>query len=157
MSDWPTHLCAEGGVRVVARSRLAEVLAGRPAHVLHVGGELLTCSAWQAAVILRPPGDVAAKLAYLDGWPVEQRGWVRRVLGCDDAAPYLLPRAALPGVERIAHIGLGGVDLERRSRRCAPRRSPSWPTPTSSSCATAARRRCYRRPASRRAWHPTPC
>jgi hypothetical protein len=125
-------LRADGGVQVIARSRLAEVLAGRPARVLHAGGELLTCSAWQAAVMLQPAGGAPATLGWLDAAPDaraavdaatdeprdaragERRDWVRRVLGCDDAAPYLLSRAALRGVavERIGGVGLGGVDLD---------------------------------------------
>ncbi len=107
-------LRADGGVLVVARSRLAEVLAGRPARVLHAGGELLTCSAWQAAVMLQPnDASLQATLAWLDAHPAARADWVRRTLGCDDAVPYVLGRATLPGgAERIAHVGLGGVDLD---------------------------------------------
>lgn len=109
-------LRADGGVQVVARSSLAEALAGRPAvRVLHAGGELLTCSAWQAAVMLRQPADerLQPMLAWLEAHPAERAGWVRRTLGCDDAVPYVLGRRSLPGrTERIAHVGLGGVDLD---------------------------------------------
>lgn len=108
-------LRADGGVQVVARARLADVLSGRPARLLHAGGELLTCTAWQAAVMLQAPDDrLPPTLAWLDSHRVQRRDWVRRTLGCDDAAPYLLSRATLPGVavDAVAYVGLGGVDLD---------------------------------------------
>jgi hypothetical protein len=84
--------------------------------VLQLGGELLTCTAWQAAVMLLPPGQVQPTLAWLARRPSTRRRWVRDVLGRDDRAPYLLARSALPHVEHLVVAGVGGVDLAR----CAP-------------------------------------
>ena len=58
-------LRAFGGHRVSA-------LAAQPTarQLIHVGGELLTCSAWQAAVMLLDPAEAAAAIARYDDDPV---------------------------------------------------------------------------------------
>ena len=109
-----------GGHRVHSLAEVAAQIAAdedqRPVRVLQLGGELLTCTAWQAAVMLQPPGEVQRTLAWLARRPSTRRRWVRDVLGRDDRAPYLFARDALPHVERFVVAGVGGVDLAR----CAP-------------------------------------
>jgi hypothetical protein len=105
-----------GGHRVHALPEVAAAVGERPVRVLQLGGELLTCTAWQAAVMLLPPGQVQPTLAWLARRPSTRRRWVRDVLGRDDRAPYLLARSALPHVEHLVVAGVGGVDLAR----CAP-------------------------------------
>src|SRR5512135_964111 len=56
-----------GGHRV---SALAARKDPRPAHLIHVGGELLTCSAYQAAVMLLDPAAAAAAIARYDHDPI---------------------------------------------------------------------------------------
>jgi hypothetical protein len=79
-------LQAFGGHRV---SALAAQGDARPAHLIHVGGEVLTCSAWQAAVMLLDPVAAAAAIArYVNAvggveWAsltVAQRGEVKAAL-----------------------------------------------------------------------------
>ncbi len=105
-----------GGRRVHSLAEVAAVVGERPLRVLQLGGEPLTCTAWQAAVMLQPPGEVQRTLAWLARRPSTRRRWVRDVLGRDDRAPYLFARDALPNVERVVVAGVGGVDLAR----CAP-------------------------------------
>ena len=93
---------------------LTEVLAGvgrGPAALIHVGGEVLTCSAWQAAVMLLPPPQVQSTVAYLEARPQERRVWVCRTLGTSALAPYVASRQRLPGVDRVVCAGVGGVGL----------------------------------------------
>ncbi|WP_210757003.1 polysaccharide pyruvyl transferase family protein [Azohydromonas sediminis] len=105
-----------GGHRVHALAEVAAEVGERPVRVLQLGGELLTCTAWQAAVMLLPPGQVQPTLAWLARRPSTRRRWVRDALGRDDRAPYLLARGALPHVDHLVVAGVGGVDLAR----CAP-------------------------------------
>jgi hypothetical protein len=100
-----------GGHAVQALADLAAAPGQRHAALVHVGGEILTCSAWQAAVMLLPPAQAQATLAYLQTRPREQRQWVRRMLGTAALAPYTAARQRLPGVGRVIHAGVGGVAL----------------------------------------------
>jgi hypothetical protein len=102
-------LRAQGGHAVHALSRWT----GQAAQLIHVGGETLTCSAWQAAVMLLPPGEAQATIAYLEAHPALQDEWVRRMVGRDAQAPYVVSRRDVPGVTRVVHAGVGGVDLDR--------------------------------------------
>lgn len=98
-----------GGHAVAALSRLA---IEPPATLIHVGGEILTCSAWQAAVMLLPPAQVQPAIAYLDSRPAEREAFVRELLGTDALAPYVVSRDAHPALRRVIHAGVGGADLD---------------------------------------------
>ncbi|WP_084151192.1 polysaccharide pyruvyl transferase family protein [Azohydromonas australica] len=108
-------LRASGGPRV--RALAGAPPPGEPAALLHVGGQLLTCSAWQAAAMLLPPDAADAAIAYLAPRPLARRRWTRGFLGLDDHAPYLLPRVLAPRFAPVLALGLGGAGLE-----CCPRR-----------------------------------
>lgn len=106
-------LRADGGHRVEALSAVAARLGERPATLIHVGGEILSCDAWQAAVMLAPPGEAQRLVARLDARPHEQREWAARMLGTDARAPYATAaRAAFRGPLRIAYLAVGGVELD---------------------------------------------
>ena len=109
----PRDLRPFGGHRVRSLAEVAADVGDRPLRVLQLGGELLTCSAWQAAVMLLPPDQVQPTVAWLGRRPSTRRRWVRDVLGRDDRAPYLFARDALPNIERLVVAGVGGVDLAR--------------------------------------------
>jgi hypothetical protein len=100
-----------GGHRVRAWQTLRHELQGAEVHLLHAGGELLTCSAWQAAVMLLPPQDAQAHIAYLERHPQEQAAWVRRMTGDDALAPYVMSRSRWPELASIAFHAVGGVAL----------------------------------------------
>jgi len=100
-----------GGHRVRA---IVEVLREWPdAPLIHAGGELLCCDAWEAAVMLLTPEEAPGVIARYDGRPGRFE-WARQVLGRDDRAPYCLGKSqSLQDGARI-FLGVGGVDLDRR-------------------------------------------
>lgn len=106
-------LTACGGHCVTALSRLAAEHPG-PVEVIHVGGEILTCDAWEAAVMLQPEDDARAIVETLDHRPDERMAWAAACLGVPDRAPYLLPQGLFPEATRVSYYGIGGIDLDRR-------------------------------------------
>jgi len=100
-------LQAFGGHRV---SALAARKAPRPAHLIHVGGELLTCSAWQAAVMLLEPAAAAAAVARYDNDPVAAAKWAASQLGTARSLPYVAGRDAVALSGRLIFNAVGGVE-----------------------------------------------
>lgn len=98
-----------GGHAVAALSRLT---IAPPATLIHVGGEILSCSAWQAAVMLLPPTQAQPTIAYLAARPAERAAFVRELLGTAAQAPYVVSRDAHPALRRVIHAGVGGADLD---------------------------------------------
>ncbi len=103
-----------GGHRIHAVAQLAREWGEHPLNILHVGGELLTCDAWQAALMLQTPDQAAGLIARLDARPAERQAWARNELGRCDLAPYAVARALFPGTAGIFYTGVGGVDLDNR-------------------------------------------
>jgi len=106
-------LSADGGHRAVP---LAQALAAcrtepRPV-VLHAGGELLTCTSAEAAVMLQPPGTAMLLAAALAADPLAGAAWSAREVGSHALAPYASTVAALGVPARRAYAGVGGVDLD---------------------------------------------
>ncbi|MEZ5613642.1 MAG: polysaccharide pyruvyl transferase family protein [Rhodocyclaceae bacterium] len=100
-----------GGHRVRAVGEALREWPGAP--VIHAGGELLCCDAWEAAVMLLPPEEAPGVIARYDGRP-ERFGWARDFLGRDDRAPYCLGKSQSPPDGARIFLGIGGVDLDRR-------------------------------------------
>ena len=100
-----------GGHRVRAIGEVLQEWPGAP--LIHVGGELLCCDAWEAAVMLLPPEEAEGVIAQYDGKP-ERFEWARRFLGRDDRAPYCLGKSQSPQHGERIFLGVGGVDLDRR-------------------------------------------
>lgn len=107
-------LRAHGGHRVRSLARLAAELGGRPVDIVHAGGELLTCDAWQAAVMLQPAERVQETIRYFEARPGEKTVWARVMLGVDALAPYTVPRRLFPGARKVRYNAVGGVDLDRQ-------------------------------------------
>lgn len=107
--DWR----AVGGHRSVPLARLDLRRADDRAVLLHVGGEILTCTAWQAAVMLLPTDQAQATIAYFEARPAERQAWVHRVLGTQAQAPYVASRRGRPGLARVIHAAVGGVALDQ--------------------------------------------
>lgn len=101
-----------GGHRVEAVARVAAQWPG-PCDVLHVGGELLTCDAFEAAVMLLEPEEATAAIAAHDGKP-DRIAWGQKQLGLRQRAPYVLPRSLFARPGKVVFNAVGGVDLERR-------------------------------------------
>lgn len=106
-----------GGHRVQALARVVAGLGGRPAELLHVGGEILGCDAWQAAVMLSQDDEARRIVARLHSRPRTERfRWAREVLGTPALAPYSVARGAFPNLVGVAYAGVGGVDLDAIER-----------------------------------------
>lgn len=100
-------LRAFGGHRV---KPLASWSAARPAHLIHAGGELLTCSAWQAAVMLLDPLEAAAAIARYDDDSAAAAEWAARQLGTSRTIPYVVGRDVLAAPGRLIFNAVGGVE-----------------------------------------------
>jgi hypothetical protein len=83
-----------------------------PAVLIHAGGELLTCDAWRAAVMLLPADAVQPTVAYFEARPAARADWTARTLGSAARAPYVQSRTRWPQLERVLFNAVGGVDLE---------------------------------------------
>lgn len=99
-------------------AELAGRIEARPATLIHVGGEILGCDAWQAAVMLLPPEEVGPTLARLDARPAARMAWAQQRLAIatgdpKTCAPYVASRARFPAIGRVLHAGVGGADLDR--------------------------------------------
>lgn len=96
-------LRAFGGHRVSA-------LAARRAQLIHVGGELLTCTAWQAVVMLLDPAEAAIVIARYDADPTAAAEWATRQLGTARTMPYVVGRDALAPGGKLIFNAVGGVE-----------------------------------------------
>lgn len=106
-------LRCHGGHETVALSRLASDWGEQPAILIHVGGEILTCDAWQTAIMLLPPEQVRHTIAYFEARPEARLDWVRGMLGTSALAPYAVSRRAYAGLVRVIYNGVGGVGLDQ--------------------------------------------
>lgn len=103
-----------GGHMTRALPLLAAELDGQAANILHVGGELLTCDVWQAAVMLLPPDQAQATIARLDAHPRERLTWAQDFLSCPQLAPYTLAPGLFEPKNPVVYNGVGGVGLASR-------------------------------------------
>ncbi len=106
-------LRAYGGHQVSALAQLAAELKDQPVNLIHAGGELLTCEAWQAAVMLLPEDEARRAIAHLEAHPQERQSWAHDMLGTAALAPYTIQRELFPSARRVIYNGVGGVDLAR--------------------------------------------
>ncbi|MEW6705281.1 MAG: polysaccharide pyruvyl transferase family protein [Pseudomonadota bacterium] len=100
-----------GGHAVQALHRLAQQgqLAG--AQLLHAGGEILGCTARQAAVMLLQPEEVDATLSYIEQHPEDEARWQRAVTGTGATMPYVASRREWPMLVRVVFAASGGTQL----------------------------------------------
>ena len=101
-----------GGHRVEALHALAGDPRLKGARLVHAGGETLTCTARQAAVMLQAPEQVDDALAFLERHPEAEAAWRLAALGTDAQVPYIGCRAGLPGCSAVVFAGVGGVAFD---------------------------------------------
>lgn len=89
-----------------------------PLELLHVGGEVLDTDAWEAAVMLLPAEEAAARVALLDRQPAARAVWAADFLGSGRLAPYVVAADACGdggGVQIVSEFrAVGGVGLAGR-------------------------------------------
>lgn len=90
-------------------------LAAGAAHLIHVGGELLTCTAWQAAIMLLDLDAAADAIARYDSDPAAGAAWAARQLGTARSMPYVVGREALAPGGRLIFNAVGGVEWDALS------------------------------------------
>lgn len=95
-------LTAYGGHRVTSLA-LAD-------HLVHVGGELLGCTLWQAAVMLQEPVRAQAMIERYHAAPEAADQWAARELGTTRPLPYLAGRECLRTGGRLVFNAIGGVE-----------------------------------------------
>lgn len=100
--------------------RLDDVIAEMrhaPADLVHVGGELLTTTAWEAAVMLQSPADAARAIRLYGRYTTAQREWARAFLGHDRQLPYVIPASGLPKRWHTHFRPVGGVAMDSLPQR----------------------------------------
>jgi len=100
---------AERDLRACGGHRVTP-LPAQPTHLIHAGGELLTCTAWQAAVMLLEPAAAADAIARYDAEPAAAAAWAARQLGTARSMPYVVGRDALAPGGRLIFNAVGGVE-----------------------------------------------
>ncbi len=105
-------LTAFGGHHVEALADVLEALRNGPADFVHVGGEVLTTTAWEAAVMLQTSADATAAIAAYDRGPKARRTWAAGTLRSDRLVPYVVDRRLLPPDWNVRFDAVGGVALE---------------------------------------------
>ncbi len=101
-----------GGHKVEAVSTLARSCADRPVDIVHAGGELLTCNAWEAAVMLASADHAKAVIGQRAAWRSAPLEWADHHLGIRAWAPYVVPRERFAQTRVLAFNAVGGVDLD---------------------------------------------
>ncbi|WP_407672139.1 hypothetical protein [Paraburkholderia acidisoli] len=94
-----SDLRAEGGFATRTWPQIAAATSGREIDVIHAGGEVLTCDAWEAAVMVATPSHAAALMRDELAWLRNPPAWARAQFGRSSLAPYVRAKTALPGVE----------------------------------------------------------
>ena len=85
-------------------------LPERQSCLIHAGGELLTCTAWQAAVMLLNQAAAADIIARYDADPAAGAAWAARQLGTSRSMPYVVGRDALAPGGKLIFNAIGGVE-----------------------------------------------
>jgi hypothetical protein len=97
---------------------LRDVIAGasHPLNLIHAGGELLGCDAWEAAVMASEESEVEGAIRQLDHRPVQRAQWAGQKLGMGDIVPYAVSRIVLPPNSQLHFHAVGGVQLNVREK-----------------------------------------
>ncbi|HRP24756.1 polysaccharide pyruvyl transferase family protein [Thauera sp.] len=112
-------LRADGGPLVEPVDAIARALRQRaaadpqaaPPGLLQVGGEILDCRAYEAAIMLMSRDEAARAIAHHDRDLAGRERWGQQWLGIARQLPYLASAPMLPPATRIVHAGVGGVGL----------------------------------------------
>ena len=102
-------LTAWGGHQVEALARLAADT--RPTNIIVAGGEVLTCEAWQAAVMVLPDNEANAAAARFGRKTKGRTEWAQRILGTARRAPYAPAKSMVARPGRLIYNAVGGVEL----------------------------------------------
>ncbi len=96
-----------GGHRVLPLDSLG---ASRPVDLIHAGGEVLTCGAWEAAVMLLDRAAAAQAIARYDADHAAAAAWAASQLGTTRSAPYVAGREFVAPPGKLIFNAVGGVE-----------------------------------------------
>jgi hypothetical protein len=99
-----------GGHRTAALHSLARELESASVNLIHVGGEILTCDAWQVAVMALPPDQARRAIAAHDGDAAGRLAWGHRQLQRQRLAPYVAEKGLFSHPRAWVFCGVGGVE-----------------------------------------------
>ncbi|MCP5277531.1 MAG: polysaccharide pyruvyl transferase family protein [Thiobacillus sp.] len=100
-----------GGHAVQAIADLAREWGDRPADLCHVGGEILTCSLYEAAVMVLPPEEASEAIARYDRNLPARQSWAESRLGLSQRIAYMVARRLFRNPRRFSYRAVGGVNL----------------------------------------------
>ncbi|MCX8017703.1 MAG: polysaccharide pyruvyl transferase family protein, partial [Rhodocyclaceae bacterium] len=103
-------LRAYGGRQVRPIAALARHWGEQAAEILHVGGEILSCSLYQAAVMLQNEAEAQLAIARYERAPEAGHAWAAGITGLEQPLGYLVPRSLFRHLRWIGHMGIGGAD-----------------------------------------------
>ncbi|AYH44184.1 polysaccharide pyruvyl transferase family protein [Azoarcus sp. DN11] len=101
-----------GGFRTVPLAAAIERYGNDEADFVHVGGEVLTTTAWEASVMLQRAEDVPRILAVHDYSDTARDEWAAACLGTARRIPYVVAKDDLPRAWRTHFRGVGGVAFD---------------------------------------------
>lgn len=103
-----------GGHAVRGIAELARELDSTPVNLVHVGGEILTCAAWDAAVMLLDESGARQALTPYDrATETAREAWARKQLGIRALAPYVVAKQAFGHPRAFVYNAVGGANLDR--------------------------------------------
>ena len=106
-------LSAYGGESVRAITALAKEWGDCPTEVLHVGGELLTCTLYEAAVMLQSDDEARHSMIRRGSDPEGEHIWAARYLSLDQAIAYQVSWRLFRSSGFFGYLGVGGMNLDR--------------------------------------------
>jgi hypothetical protein len=100
-----------GGHHVQTLDGVIRSYGDEAADFVHVGGEILTTTAWEVAVMLQTREEAARAIATWDSKPAARGAWAASVLGTNRQLPYVCPAFDLPPRWNVHFDAVGGVGL----------------------------------------------
>lgn len=100
-----------GGHQVRAIAELARAWGDRPADLCHVGGEILTCSLYEAAVMTSTPDQARQAIARYDVDATVRQAWAESQLGLKQQVAYLVPKGLFRHPGHFSCRAAGGVEI----------------------------------------------
>lgn len=106
---------ADGGHQVLALADLIRLYAGQPVRLIHVGGELLDCDLYQAAIMLQSAPEATQLIRHYDADHAAGLRWAQQQLGLQQQCGYLADKRCFAQPSRIIYNAIGGVELNSAS------------------------------------------
>lgn len=104
-----------GGHQVLALADLIRQHAGQPVSLIHVGGELLDCDLYQAAIMLQSMPEAPQLIRRYDADPSAGLRRAQQQLGLQQQCAYLADKRCFAQPSRFIYNAIGGVELNSAS------------------------------------------